>query len=661
MHGRWVKPVTTTSAPRVLVTVAYDPLDTPHAGTGWETSAASWSITAYRRRADKWQKLEGRNLTGIDTQRTMRTLLDCGLASSRTYIVSPVASDALTLLGFWRAVESGSCSLRLSRSPSNSSGSKRPKRRPHPLVLSGTPDIVGWEHAGREFRMVSYANHHGVPLADAARHAGFPAPPWSATATRPTGHSQADSAWTAGALSAVYRRLIDWHLAHGCGRWADSVGAAAWSWWRTTLPKKTVLEHDHPEAKATEAASVYGGRVQLFWFGSAGRAEPTAAQVAESPRAVDVHLPQPCYKIDVRSMYASILRDREFPVRLLGRLRVRAPAQLLSACRGCLCVATVRVRLATPSLPYRHQQRGTVYPVGEWWTTLATPEILAASGRGEIQEVGEVWGYQPGRPFAAFASELMRLRSLAVEAGDAVGGTWCKTIANALTGRLSRVRRGWVSEPDKPVRRPWGPWYEVDGDSGDVTSCRGVAGMRQRLLVGNDRPGGLTACYSHCTAYGRVMLAEYMATAGPGQVLWVDTDGLIVTRMGLDRLTAAGKVRADEPGFLRVEGEMSHFAARTPKHYCADGRWTLAGVRGDCGPVEGMSVRSYVTANPVRSGIDPAGVSIPTATRTLRLDAIPLAGTPGCDGWVIPPEVKGGRLYQRRDELPEEMRELADY
>ena len=649
MQAKWVKPVTRTSVPRTLVTLAYDPWDGPGSGHGFETKAASWSLLTYRRRGKTWAKVRESSGCGVDATWVAETLTALGESSSRIYVISPVASDSLTLLGFWRRVDSGRVEMRLRDICYTCSDGKRKKRRPHPLILNGQPDVIGWSEGGAEYRAISYGNHLSIPLVEAARMVGHEPCPEARTAMRPTGHAFPDSAWTVSALQAVYQRLMGWWVENGAGRWQDTIGAAAYQWWRTTVGPKTVLEHTHPAATKIEESAIHGGRVQLFWFGSAGAETPSPETLAASPRAVDVHMSKPVYKLDVRSMYVSILAKAPFPTRLIARLRCRTPPELAAACRSIGVVATVRVRLSAPRLPFRCPERGTVYPTGEWWTTLTTPELETALQRSEVVSVAEVWAYQMGRPFQSFAEALTRIRTGAIAGGDTLGGTFTKLMGNALGGRLAKTGKGWVTESHKPCRRRWGPWGESNLDEGARTICRGVAGVRQRYVNKGIRPGGLAACFAFLTAYGRVLLNSYIDVAGERETLWVDTDGLVVTQEGYDRLLAAGLVRGDAPGYLRREEAISHFAARTPKHYVQGDAWTLSGVRDDYGPVRDGVVRCYQSANPVRSGVRPLSDSIPTRTQTLKLDQIPLSGTPGIDGWLIPPEVRDGQLFQRSD------------
>lgn len=659
MQMRHTKPVRRTTAPAVLVSIAYDPCDVPNGPHGFTTAARSWSITTYRRRGIQWERVRSGCSSGITSRQMWQAVESAGALSSRIYVVSPNAADCLTLSGFWRRLDESRYAMRLQRLSEPSSGEKPKKKRPHPLILGNGVDVIGWSFASKEYRIVGYGNHLSIPLLDAARQVGHPDCPPALLAGRPTGHFLPDSDWQAGALSAVYRRLISWWIENQCGRWQDTIGAAGFQWWRTTIEKGDVTEHECEPAVAAETAAVHGGRVQLFWYGSAGREAPTAERVAASPRFTDRHIQTPIYKLDVRSMYASLLRSEVFPVRLIRQLRRATVPQLESACAACLCVATVRVRLASPALPVRSHQTGTVYPTGEFVTTLTTPELRLAFQRREVIGVSDVWLYAPGRPFRAFAERLTELRMDAIRRNDPLGGTWCKTVANALGGRLARVPRGWTTEPDKPCRQRWGQWFEIDAETGERLQLRGIAGVRQRLAPPGPRTGGLTACYAHLTAYGRVLLRSYLETAGERAVLWCDTDGLIVTRDGLDRITAAGLVRDGEPGYLRVEKELDYFCARTPKHYVAGDSWVLSGTRDDYGTVQDNRVIGWQSANPVRSAVEPKSDTIPTRSQLLHIDRIPVSGEPGRDGWIIPPVMMSGGLNQPTDDIPPEL--LADY
>jgi hypothetical protein len=563
-------------------------------------------------------------------------------------MVTRCASDVLTLSGFWDRVERGEVSLRLESDTYKDKGGVTRRRRPHPLILSGSPDVIGWSQGQTEWRAVGLSNHVGIPLLDAARAAGCSDPPDDWLVQRPTGHYDPTAPWTTDALLAIYQRLIDWWVRKGAGRWADTIGAAAWQWWRTTLQPKTVLEHDIEPVKAAERAAVYGGRAQMFWFGSAGEHGRSVQGSEHYSPAVPIHLDGPAYKYDVRSMYASLLAMRRFPTRYAHRLYPVDGTELRDACETMDLVATVRVRLQAPRLPHHSAEHGTTYPVGEWWTTLTTPELIPALDAGEVTGIGDVYAFRTGHPFREFARELMDERAGAINRGDKLGEIVCKGIANALGGRLARTYRGWTSIPGMYPMYAWGEWVESVGEGVACERYRGVAGMTQRYVTRDDRPGGLTAMYAHLTAYGRVMLHDIMATAGAGRVLMCDTDGLIVTAAGKDALAAAGHGHGDTPGSLRLVGEIGRFSGRTPKHYQADGRWTLAGARGDYGIIDRERVRCYLSCNPVRAGQRPDARGLHTAISTVEIDAIPLSGTPGADGWLIPPRVVDGAIVQDR-------------
>lgn len=655
--SHYLRPVLRTTAPHVLAAVAFDPVDGESTGSGYHTSAGSWSVRVARRRGRGWRPVPAATRIGTDAAAVWSALATAAGGSGRVYVVTPVASDTVTLLDLWGRVESGLCSLRLAASEYTDAAGKKHQRRPHPLVLSGVPDVIGWHSQCREFRAVSSGNHLPFAHDELARLIGHPPCEDARRHGRPAGHTDPDSSWTTSLLLAAYQRVIGWWIDAGAGRWSDTLGSMGWQWWRTTVTPRTVLVHDVPGALAQEGAAVRAGRAQLFWFGSAGRDDPKDGDTPAPDPARPQHLDVRCWKIDIRSMYVHLMATRQFPTILSGRLRCGSVQQLEEACRTVLVLATVRVRVATPSLPYSSIEKGVVYPVGEWTTTLATPELVAALSRGEVTEVYEVWSYRPGRPFQEFAESLLTIRTKAIASGDTLSGKLSKQIGNALSGRLAAHGRGWRTEPDRVCRRQWGAWSEIDADTGETARLRGVCGVRQRLVVRPERPGGLTACYAHLTSYGRVRLAGIMAMAGRREVLWCDTDGLIVTAAGLAEIRAGGERMDASPGELRVESEVCGFTGRTPRHYHASGLWTLAGTRDDFGIVDRQSVRAYQSANPVRRGATPHAAGLPCTSHVYRVDSIPLSGVPGADGWLIPPVVIDGRLVQPTDELPDELRD----
>jgi hypothetical protein len=642
MSSRWISPVSTTSAPRTLLALAYDPVDESTGGRGYLTRAGSWTVSVARRIGAEWHR-EGDGFYPHDHQGALWERID-GSAhpSGSAYVVCPCASDCLTLADFWGRCDRGEVSLRLAEDTYKDRDGKKRKRQPHPLILSGSPDVIGWSVGRSEFRAVSSTNHFLGTMLELGRKVGMADPPAGRLLGRPTGHAQPDSAWTADTLLRAYTHAIDWWLSRSAGRWCDTIGAAAYQWWRTTIEKGDMLEHEQPSATAMERAAVFGGRAQLFWFGSAGVEGDEPADEPYLEPAVPIHTEGPCWKYDIRSMYGSILRDEMFPAKLSHRIESLAVDAIPAACKLFCLVATVRVRLDRPSLPFPDPARGLVYPIGEWWTTLTTPELLAAYGRGEIVAVGECWAYRRGRPFREFASQILTEREQARDRSDQLCEAFAKGIVNALGGRLARHFRGWSLIAGRHPSQRWGEYVEQGLDGTEVVRCRGVAGQLQHFITRDDRPGGPTACFAHVTAYGRVRIDRIMAVAGAGNVLWCDTDGLIVTTAGKDRLTAAGYGHGDAPGELRLVEEVRRFTGRTPKHYHTDAGWTLAGARGDFSPMDNHTVKCWVTANPVRSGIRPDGSGLPTVAPYLHLDAIPLSGVPGEDGWGIHPQVVDG-------------------
>ena len=640
--GRLITPTVRTTAPRLLVSVAWEPLDRQCGPTTVETRAGLYAVCRSVRNRSGWRPHSTAYVYPEDGDDLWHTLRVEAAGHHRPYLVTTCASDLLTLSGFWGRVERGEVSLRLSQAEYTDADGERRKRRPHPLILSGTPDVIGWEEDGSEWRAVSVSNHMPAPLSDVAKWLGIDPPAGVDMSAYPLGGAVMPADWTARVLLRAYQRYIDWWVGHNAGRWCDTTGSAAWQLWRSTIADESVLVHDAPGASVLELESVYGGRAELFWFGAAGNVDTHQGGAEMIEPAVPVRINEPIYKLDIRSMYGSILRDEPFPVAVRSRLHIRNPKQLLaSEGRDCV-IARVRVRLDSPRLPYHDHERGICYPIGEWVTTLCGPELFPAVRRGEVVGVMEAWSYKPGRPFERFADLLLGEREQARGSGDKFSEAVCKWLVNALGGRLARTWRGWTSLPDAPCPEPWGQWLEIDADTGEVVRYRGVCGVRQRYVTRDEREAGLCACYSYLTAYGRSRLADLIDCAGTHSVLWCDTDGLIVTESGVHRLSVAGHLGGDGPGRLRLVEPVRSFVGRTPKHYQTTNGLTLGGVRGDFSPLSRHEVRCYLSCNPVRVGERPDGDSLTTVSRLVRIDAIPLSSVPGPDGWAMPPRVSGG-------------------
>jgi hypothetical protein len=126
-----------------------------------------------------------------------------------------------------------------------------------------------------------------------------------------------------------------------------------------------------------------------------------------------------------------------------------------------------------------------------------------------------------------------------------------KALAVALVGKLHAYEEQWeevMPDYNDPI---CGHWLNLD-EKGALTKHRAVAGSvarkRRKGLAATACPAVAAWIWSH----GRVWLLERMLIAGFEEVLYADTDGLVTTERGYERLGAAGMIRNKEWGQLRL-------------------------------------------------------------------------------------------------------------
>lgn len=642
MQGRKLKATFRDSAPTILVTVGAESSPAPWGdGKGGAPHIIDRAVVTVQRRTHRgWGRVAEHECPGWGD--AWDVIDAVGKAGRRVYVVAGRASDLLVQLHWWERVERGEVSVWDQEGGRRRKGEPKAKgesRRRHPLVMQGRPDIIGYTIHGCSYRWVSVTNWADVSIADAARQVGYPIP------------VQADEAdkwesvkWRAEDQARVINqymvRLIDWWLLNGCGVWKDTPGAAAWSSFTRRTGAETIIQHADPDAIRLESRACFGGRASTFYFGDIGDPEQWGELAsAPDPAGYTFGMPGPVHRLDVRSMYPTIMRDERFPVALLA-VQVRTTvADLARRLKSLLCVASVTVRSSRAELP-RRERNGVSHPVGEWRVVLSTPELRAALDHGEIVKVHRAAWYTPGTPFAEWASWTLNLRGRMRAAGDVAGEAFVKLLANSLGGRLARRRQGWEACPGAIPRELWGSWHHLDADTGGVVERRVLGGLVQQMERDEHRPATLAACYAHLTAYGRVRMGEVRSVAGKREVLWQDTDGVIVTDLGRKRIERSEHYHPTEPGKLRWEATYHNGRFLTAKHYWLDGKWVLAGIHDGFSVPDGKTAIDVVTTNPARTAVRPDAAGVYRITRHIDLSAIEPGVIVAPSGWALPPSVR---------------------
>lgn len=338
------------------------------------------------------------------------------------------------------------------------------------------------------------------------------------------------------------------------GYFAPTIAGQAFNAFRHRFMEHKIYVHVHPDVQAIEAASYFGGRCQEFFRGRA-------------PKRKYAH-------VDVNSMYASVMADNEFPVKQVGHYGPMTPTQLAQLLTRFHAVARVQIDTDVPAFPLRSTPR-TLYPIGSFVTSLPTPELLLAIEYGYLRDVEEVVTYEHAPIFQSYVAHFWNHRLEAKMRGD----TWAsKNDKNFLTSLYGKFGQRIVTSEllATEVDHRDEIWTEYDADDGTWYEYRSLAGRierRVRKVYGRDT---LIAIPAHVTSYARVKLWRLMVEAGIGNVLYVDTDSLIVHREALDRLWHY--VESEALGGLRLIGQTETLYIRAPKWYRFGHKTKRAGI-----------------------------------------------------------------------------------
>lgn len=317
-------------------------------------------------------------------------------------------------------------------------------------------------------------------------------------------------------------------------------------------------------ARALERSAYFGGRNEACRIGK---------------------LPGKIIHVDVSAMYTAFGITNEFPIRLTKIVWKPALRKLMLPNDNHQWIADVTVSVARPFLPVRHEGR-ILYPVGEFRTTLAYPELCLAAWEGAIQRVHVAAEYETANIFSCWASwyqhSLDRLELL----GLAHMRQALKLAVNSTYGKIGYRGREWVDHRYTIPVYDFGQWWQRHPTNRNVVQWRSIQNRAQYLDAGSEPQRSMPFISATMNSYGRVHLWRLLQIARPKNVFYYDTDGIMVNEDGYDLLAFAKEVQPGEIGKLRIREVSDDVEIFGLKHYRFGKRYCCAGV-----PLESMVVK----------------------------------------------------------------------
>lgn len=355
-------------------------------------------------------------------------------------------------------------------------------------------------------------------------------------------------------LAQAITSFFEFILTEDLGNHGYSIASASFKAFRKRFLNGEIEPPRDPRVIKLESESYFGGRVECFRLG---------------------YYQGDFYVLDVNSLYPFVMKSNTYPVRCIGYYKGGDPETLRKLIdSGYLVIARVVIRTNQPIYPFKKER--LIFPVGEFETTLPTPELKIALERGHIKEIREFSVYEGKEIFREFVEYFFKKRLQAKKTKNRVMDLFYKIILNSLYGKFGQRIRKWIKveeafpedPPEKTIILPDRPgcyramkfdgWYWI--------------------LEREKRTSALTfiAIASHVTSYARAYLWELMEKAGRNEVFYCDTDSLFITRKGYQRLRDI--IDPVELGKLSLEAETKWLEIRGLKDYAYEGCEKIKGV-----------------------------------------------------------------------------------
>ncbi len=411
-------------------------------------------------------------------------------------------------------------------------------------------------HDGRTINIMDTLNFFRIPLAVLGESIGLD------KLTMPT-YSDTQSEWDTYCkrdVEVIMKVMLEWLKfvkSENLGNFAKTLPGQALSAFRHRfMGEHRIFIDANEEALELARSSFHGGRTECFFIGK---------------------IPERVYCLDINSQYPTVMRDEEFPTRLVTVAKTITIEELKSIIEIRSVVAKVILDTERPIYAIKPDQR-LIFPVGIFEASLTTPELKIAFEENDVIEVLEVAIYDQAPIFRDYINYFYARRLAAKADGNEAGSYMHKLLMNSLYGKFGQSGRVFedIGESDSHDAKVWSVWDAEEQRNRRFRQFFGVIQEESKEAEGRNSHPAIAA---HVTAFGRVLLWNLINQAGRENVFYSDTDSLFVNADGLDRLKH--RINNDDLGALKIEWESDAVHIKDNKDYVIDGNAKTKGVRKD--------------------------------------------------------------------------------
>lgn len=480
-------------------------------------------------------------------------------------------------------------------------------------VLGCPPVILRGRIGGRSFRLIDSLNYYRSPLSEIGTAFGLqkmPMPSFTACDADWRDYCRRDVEILEAAITHLRRYIQENDL----GVFQSTIGSCAMHSFRHRFMSHDVYCHDNEKVLAMERDSYFGGRAEAYYIGT---------------RKGDY------YQLDVNSLYPSVMRDLQCPVRLIRTVDSPSHDWVLRQLSAVGVIAKVWIDSGDDWYPKRREGK-PFFPVGSYPTTLAGPELQWAIARGHVMRFGVVSLYELQPIFTKYVDFFYEEKLRHHRSGNAALRMLAKLFGVSLYGKFGQLSpRYAVNERMRPPQQ-WCKFNVIDKIDDRIYRALAIAGKTWEETDKAESFDSAPAIASYVTSAGRVRMNQLKLIAGLRNSIYEDTDSLICNAEGLDNLSLANEIHPDALGKMKVEGRADVVTIRNLKDYEFGSKHVIGAVQKASWLTSECEYASYRFETLAETVSRQGRASILMREEIRKLDRIYWKRTVQPDGWTVP-------------------------
>jgi hypothetical protein len=352
------------------------------------------------------------------------------------------------------------------------------------------------------------------------------------------------------ALDHYYRFIFDLNL----GAFSPTKASQAYHAYRHRFMNVPIYCHNNDTVRKLERDSYYGGRVECFEIG----------EIKDGPFLY----------LDINSMYPYAMKHMQVPVKLINYAETYSIEKLACMLDKFSFVAEVVVETDEPAYALRYNGK-IIFPIGTFITYLCSTGLKYAIDHNHLKRICRIAVYRQGSIFSGYIDELYPLKQHYTQTGETVMRELIKKMLNSLYGKFAQ-RQPIVHET---VEETFDGYYREDiynfitGEKGVLYKMFNVCVEQYGFEETNQT---FTAISAHITESARFILWDIIKGVGYDNILYCDTDSVVIRTRDLDRVLYP--IDDSALGALCIEKKVEKLVIYGPKSYIIDDVRKLKGI-----------------------------------------------------------------------------------